>query len=65
MTTFEDYPEDWTQALADAALGEGEMKAVDVGGASILIARRGGNVYALVEHLRAPRRLAGRRRARG
>ena len=47
MTTFEDYPEDWTQALADAALGEGEMKAVDVGGVSILIARRGGNVYAL------------------
>jgi nitrite reductase/ring-hydroxylating ferredoxin subunit/uncharacterized membrane protein len=47
MTTFEDYPEDWTQALADAALGEGEMKAVDVDGVSILIARRGGNVYAL------------------
>ena len=47
MTTFEDYPEDWTRALADAALGEGEMKAVDVGGVSILIARRGGNVYAL------------------
>jgi nitrite reductase/ring-hydroxylating ferredoxin subunit/uncharacterized membrane protein len=47
MTTFEDYPEDWTQALADAALGEGEMKAVEVGGVSILIARRGGNVYAL------------------
>jgi nitrite reductase/ring-hydroxylating ferredoxin subunit/uncharacterized membrane protein len=46
-TTFEDYPEDWTQALADAALGEGEMKAVDVGGVSILIARRGGDVYAL------------------
>jgi nitrite reductase/ring-hydroxylating ferredoxin subunit/uncharacterized membrane protein len=47
MTTFEDYPEDWTQALADAALGEGEMKAVEVEGVSILIARRGGNVYAL------------------
>ena len=47
MTTFEDYPEDWTEALADAALGEGEMKAVDVGGVEILIARRGGNVYAL------------------
>jgi nitrite reductase/ring-hydroxylating ferredoxin subunit/uncharacterized membrane protein len=46
-TTFEDYPEDWTQALADAALGEGEMKAVEVGGADILIARRGGRVYAL------------------
>ena len=25
-TAFEDYPEDWTQALADAALGEGEMQ---------------------------------------
>ena len=41
-TTFEDYPEDWTQALADAALGEGEMRAVDVDGVAILIARRGG-----------------------
>jgi nitrite reductase/ring-hydroxylating ferredoxin subunit/uncharacterized membrane protein len=47
MTTFEDYPEDWTQALADAALGEGEMKAVEVDGVAIVIARRGGNVYAL------------------
>jgi nitrite reductase/ring-hydroxylating ferredoxin subunit/uncharacterized membrane protein len=48
-TTFEDYPQDWTQALADAALGEGEMKAVEVGGAEILIARRGGQVYALAD----------------
>jgi nitrite reductase/ring-hydroxylating ferredoxin subunit/uncharacterized membrane protein len=47
MTTFEEYPEDWTQALADAALGEGEMKAVEVNGVAIVIARRGGNVYAL------------------
>jgi nitrite reductase/ring-hydroxylating ferredoxin subunit/uncharacterized membrane protein len=47
MTTFEDYPKDWTQALADAALGEGEMKAVEVNGVAIVIARRGGNVYAL------------------
>ena len=46
-TTFEDYPQDWTQALADAALGEGEMRAVDVDGVAILIARRGGEVYAL------------------
>jgi nitrite reductase/ring-hydroxylating ferredoxin subunit/uncharacterized membrane protein len=46
-TTFEELPEDWTQALADAALGEGEMKAVEVDGVSILIARRGGRVYAL------------------
>jgi nitrite reductase/ring-hydroxylating ferredoxin subunit/uncharacterized membrane protein len=48
-TTFEEYPEDWTQALADAALGEGEMKAVQVEGAEILIARRGGRVYALAD----------------
>jgi nitrite reductase/ring-hydroxylating ferredoxin subunit/uncharacterized membrane protein len=48
-TTFEDYPQDWTQALADAALGEGEMKAVEVGGAEILIARRGGEVFALAD----------------
>jgi nitrite reductase/ring-hydroxylating ferredoxin subunit/uncharacterized membrane protein len=46
-TTFEDLPEDWTQALADAALGEGEMKEVEVAGNEILIARRGGRVYAL------------------
>jgi nitrite reductase/ring-hydroxylating ferredoxin subunit len=48
-TVFEDYPENWTQALADAALGEGEMKAVEVGGAAVLIARRGGRVYALAD----------------
>lgn len=48
-TTFEEYPGDWTQALADAALGEGEMKAVDVEGVAVLIARRGGRVYALAD----------------
>ena len=47
VDTFEEYPQDWTQALADAALGEGEMRAVDVGGVAILIARRGGEVHAL------------------
>jgi len=48
-TAFEDFPEDWTQALADAALGEGEMRAVEVGGAEIVIARSGGRVYALAD----------------
>jgi len=47
VDTFEEYPQDWTQALADAALGEGEMKAVDVDGVAIVIARQGGTVYAL------------------
>ena len=47
VATFEEYPQDWTQALADAALGEGEMRAVDVDGVAIVIARSGGEVYAL------------------
>jgi nitrite reductase/ring-hydroxylating ferredoxin subunit/uncharacterized membrane protein len=47
MATFEAYPEDWTSVLADAAIGEGEMRAVDVDGVPILIARRGGEVFAL------------------
>ena len=46
VDTFEANP-DWTQALADAALGEGEMKAVEVAGVAILIVRRGGDVFAL------------------
>jgi nitrite reductase/ring-hydroxylating ferredoxin subunit/uncharacterized membrane protein len=47
LATFEEYPQDWTQVLADAALGEGEMRSVDVDGVAILIARRGGDVHAL------------------
>ena len=47
VDTFEEYPQDWTQALADAALGEGEMRSVDLDGVAILIARRGGEVHAL------------------
>lgn len=47
LATFEEYPQDWTTVLADAAIGEGEMRAVDVDGTAILIARRGGEVYAL------------------
>ena len=47
MATFEAYPEDWTQVLADAAIGEGEMRAVDVDGVAILVARSGGRVHAL------------------
>jgi nitrite reductase/ring-hydroxylating ferredoxin subunit/uncharacterized membrane protein len=47
LTTFETYPEDWTQVLADAAIGEGEMRSVDVGGVAILVVRRNGEVHAL------------------
>jgi len=47
VTTFEDYPADWTAVLADAAIGEGEMRAVEADGVPVLIARRGGQTYAL------------------
>jgi nitrite reductase/ring-hydroxylating ferredoxin subunit/uncharacterized membrane protein len=47
VDTFEEYPQDWTQVLADAALGEGEMRAVDAGGVQIVVVRRGGEVRAL------------------
>ena len=62
-TTFEDYPQDWTQALADAALGEGEMKAVDVDGAGDRDRPQRRPGLRARRHLRAPRRPAGRRRA--
>jgi nitrite reductase/ring-hydroxylating ferredoxin subunit/uncharacterized membrane protein len=47
MATFEDYPQEWTAVSTGAALGEGEMRAVDVEGVPILLARRGGEVFAL------------------
>lgn len=47
VATFEHYPQDWTQALPDSALAEGEMRSVEVGGAAILIARWQGRVHAL------------------
>lgn len=46
-TAFERYPEEWTAVLADAALGEGEMKSVDVDGVAILVARVNGRLHAL------------------
>jgi nitrite reductase/ring-hydroxylating ferredoxin subunit/uncharacterized membrane protein len=47
QATFEERPTDWTVALADAALGEGEAKAVDVEGVTVLVTRQGGRVFAL------------------
>jgi nitrite reductase/ring-hydroxylating ferredoxin subunit len=47
QTTFEYGPEEWTTALADAALGEGESKAVGVADVSIMVTRHQGRVYAL------------------
>jgi nitrite reductase/ring-hydroxylating ferredoxin subunit len=47
QTVFEAYPEDWTPALADAALGEAESRMVDLNGVDIMLARWHGEVYAL------------------
>jgi nitrite reductase/ring-hydroxylating ferredoxin subunit len=46
-TIFERYPEDWTPSLADAALGEGESRKVELNGVNIILARWQGEVYAL------------------
>ena len=35
QTTFERRPDDWRPALADAALGEGQQRAVDVEGVQV------------------------------
>ena len=47
QTTFERRPDDWRPALADAALGEGQRRAVDVEGVQVLLVRDGGRVHAL------------------
>ena len=47
QTTFEERPTDWKVALADAAIGEAEAKAVDVEGVTVLVTRQGGRVFAL------------------
>jgi nitrite reductase/ring-hydroxylating ferredoxin subunit len=47
QTTFEYGPEEWTTALADAALGEGESKSVDVADVTVMVTRQSGRVYAL------------------
>jgi nitrite reductase/ring-hydroxylating ferredoxin subunit len=46
-TAYERYPEEWTRVLDDAALGEGELRAADAGGVTVLLARDGGRVHAL------------------
>jgi nitrite reductase/ring-hydroxylating ferredoxin subunit/uncharacterized membrane protein len=47
MTVREEYPEAWTPVLADAALGEGESRKVDVNGVDVMLARWRGEVHAL------------------
>jgi nitrite reductase/ring-hydroxylating ferredoxin subunit/uncharacterized membrane protein len=47
QTVFESGPEDWTVVFDDAALPEGELRAGDLHGRTILLVRTGGRVHAL------------------
>ena len=49
QTTFEKRPTEWRAVLGDAALGEGESRAVDVDSVSVMVTRQGGRVYALAD----------------
>ena len=46
---FEAGPEDWTEALPDAELGEGDLRCVAAGGVDVLIARVDGEVHAIAD----------------
>jgi len=46
-TAFEEPVEDWTPALRESELPEGELRSADVGGTRVLLARSGGAVHAL------------------
>lgn len=47
QTTFEYGPSDWTTALPDGELSEGESKTVDVADVTLMVTRRDRRVYAL------------------
>ena len=47
QTAFEDPPDDWTPAMRDAELPDGEARYAEVGGVGVLIARVGGEVHAI------------------
>jgi nitrite reductase/ring-hydroxylating ferredoxin subunit len=46
-TAFERRPAEWTFALAESDLAEGEPRAAEVAGAQVLLVRRGDRIFAL------------------
>jgi nitrite reductase/ring-hydroxylating ferredoxin subunit/uncharacterized membrane protein len=46
-TVFEDGPDDWTDVLGDSELSEGQMRCVEADGTAVMVARSGGELYAL------------------
>jgi nitrite reductase/ring-hydroxylating ferredoxin subunit/uncharacterized membrane protein len=47
QTAFDEPPEDWTPALRDADLPDGEARYAEVGGVGVLVARVDGAVHAI------------------
>jgi nitrite reductase/ring-hydroxylating ferredoxin subunit len=43
-------PEEWTSVLADRDLAEGHMRCVSADGTDVMVARTGGELYALSNH---------------
>lgn len=55
--TAQDLPKDFVPVLAEEELHEGEMKSADANGTSVLLVRRGGEIYAMANicsHLGGP-----------
>lgn len=56
-TAFEHRPTEWTPVLGDGELGDGELRRVLAGDASVVVCRHNGQVYALADtcsHLGGP-----------
>jgi nitrite reductase/ring-hydroxylating ferredoxin subunit/uncharacterized membrane protein len=47
QTTFEEGAGEWTDALPEADLSEGQARCVEADGTTVMVTRRGGAVYAL------------------
>jgi nitrite reductase/ring-hydroxylating ferredoxin subunit/uncharacterized membrane protein len=47
QTSFEDPPDEWTAALRESDLPEGESRYAEVSGVGVMVARHRGEVYAL------------------
>ena len=46
-TAWEQWPDQWTQVLADTELADGEHRKANAGGVPVLLYRTAGTVYAL------------------
>lgn len=49
-TVFEDGVEEWSPVLDDADLHDGQLRCVEADGTAVMVARAGGELYALSDH---------------